>query len=85
MDKAASISPRALTRFFTRSAEPLRDLTVLRFFEKGNVRVGLFSTKLGCPHHVRFTRVSDRTADTPDRQLCAATGDMRRPYFTCSG
>jgi hypothetical protein len=85
MDNGGVHQPAGADPLFHRSAEPLRDLTVLRFFEKGNVRAGSFSTKLGCPHHVRFTPVSDRTADTPDRQLCAATGDMRRPYFTCSG
>jgi hypothetical protein len=32
---------------------------------------GSFSTETGCPRHVRFTPVSDRTADIPDRQLWA--------------
>jgi hypothetical protein len=41
-------------------------------------RIGSFSTKLGCPHHVRFTPDSDRGADIQVRQLRSNFGHPRR-------
>ena len=53
-------------------------------FDPAYVADGSFSTKLGCPRHVRFTPDSDRTADIAGGPFRANFGSDRTHSITAS-
>src|SRR5258706_2017501 len=56
-------SGEKMFRFQTRTARRRHPRRPKAKSANGMVRFGSLSTELGCPRHVRFTPVSDRTAD----------------------